>query len=207
MDEQTNEKKEKLLKQIDLQKNFMIYLQYLLEKTQKNRRKDRVYENKKTGRKYFIMPTLLERFFDIEFTKYIILKDRYFLEYGDESIDEYINTKREFPMPTKQVSGRVGRHAFNNYLIYYFLFYYFKTKYNIKITDSFLYLIYIATNIPPAVLAYMQLHSDVWFKRYRKMDINWENFFAEHDELKKAVEMVEERYLRGLKSGKQNSVG
>jgi hypothetical protein len=153
------------------------------------------------------MPTLLERFFDIEFTKYIMLKDRYFLEFGEESINEYINTKREFPMPTKQISARVGRHTYNFYEIYYLLLYYFKTKYNIKITDSFLYLIYVATNIPPAVLAYMQLHSDFWLKRYKKRDINWEKLFAEHDELKKAVEMVEERYLRGLKSDKQNSVG
>lgn len=206
MDEQIDERKEQFLKQIKIQENFVYYLQYLLEKTQKNRRKDRVYENKKTGRKYFIMPTLLERFFDIEFTKYIMLKDKYFLEYGDESIERYLNYKREVTIPTIQTSYRMSNHIKKYYEYLFVLMYYFKTKYNVKITDRFLYLVYIAIDVPPAVLAYIQLHTKIRFRYYGKIE-NWDELFKSYPQLKEAIEKVENLYLRGLKSDKQNSVG
>ncbi|MGC8790523.1 MAG: hypothetical protein ACP5PO_03320 [Desulfurella sp.] len=80
------DEKQKLLEQIKIQKNFVFYLQYLLDKTRKNRQKSRTFVSKKTGRVFFRMPTIMERFFDIEFARYLILKDRFFLEFSDEPL-------------------------------------------------------------------------------------------------------------------------
>ncbi|SDD09053.1 hypothetical protein SAMN05660835_01868 [Desulfurella multipotens] len=195
------DEKQKLLKQINIQKNFVFYLQYLLDKTQKNRQKNRTVVSKKTGRVFFRMPTIMERFFDIEFAKYLILKDIYFSEFSDENIEDYLGKNRSFTIPTKFTSYRMNRYVVKNYENYFVLLYYFKAKYNVKITDKFLYLIYIATDLPPAVLAFMQLHTKKRFRSYRKIEINWEQFFQDNPQVKDAVERVENLLLRG-KNGK-----
>jgi hypothetical protein len=71
---------DKRLKQIERQKNFMFYVLFLFEKFQAKRQKDRLIEVSKSKRKYFQMPTILERFFYIYFNKYIRLNDDYFLQ-------------------------------------------------------------------------------------------------------------------------------
>ncbi|MGC9103180.1 MAG: hypothetical protein ACP5IH_08820, partial [Desulfurella sp.] len=124
------DEKQKLLEQINIQKNFVFYLQYLLDKTQKNRQKNRTDVSKKTGRVFFRMPTIMERFFDIEFAKYLILKDRFFLEFSDENIEDYLGKNRSFTIPTKFTSYRMNRYVVKNYENYFVLLYYFKAKYN-----------------------------------------------------------------------------
>ena len=195
------DEKQKLLEQINTQKNFVFYLQYLLDKTQKNRQKNRTVVSKKTGRVFFRMPTILERFFDIEFARYLILKDIYFSEFSDESIEDYLGKRTSFTIPTKFTSYRISRYVVKNYENYFVLLYYFKAKYNMKITDKFLYLVFVATKLPPAVLAFMQLHTKKRFGSYRKGGINWEQFFQDNPEVKDAVERVENLLLRG-KNGK-----
>jgi hypothetical protein len=137
------------LKQIERQKNYMFYVLFLLEKYKAKRQKERIVKVGKNKRKYFAMPTILERFFYIEFNKFIQLSDEYFLENNEKiSIQDYLYSKKNYSIPLERISLRMFRIVTKEYKYVYEIFNYFKINNNINITDSFLYLVYLYTDVP-----------------------------------------------------------
>jgi hypothetical protein len=88
---------------------------------------------------------------------------------------------------------RIFKIITREYKYVYEIFNYFKINHNIKMTDSFLYLVYLYTNIPTAILCYAQLHStNRHYKEIRKKreNINWNEYFR-NMKLTKEIKNIE----------------